>query len=322
MKEKTSATDPPSYRQSQSFRQSYAGTSLAKSVQDQASSEHADRQKAHPEGEILPMELKALIDRYGTWLAKHHSAVTTIATLAIFVATAIYTVFASLQWLAMRKSNRINHDSLIAVQRAFVDGKGTGSKRFANQLPSGEQWVFEENFVNDGTTPAIDVSNIFNLEEIPNGLTEERFIGNLKDVAKARKNIGTIGPKGQHTIGPLFKTEDFVLSGNTMDFKNVERLKAFKQTRDIYAWGWVTYRDIFPDTPIHLTEFCQHLAGISLNPQDKTISVYFNNCSEHNCTDKYCKDYAEIVSAVLGENTPVVEPADLFGVEKTDTPIK
>jgi hypothetical protein len=75
----------------------------------------------------------------------------------------------------------------------------------------------------------------------------------------------------------------------------------------IYAWGWIVYKDIFPNTPIHVTEFCNHLlatgytAPDSDNPlpppvtSNSTITTNWESCKKHNCIDQYCEDYDEVV---------------------------
>jgi hypothetical protein len=60
-------------------------------------------------------------------------------------------------------------------------------------------------------------------------------------------------------------------------------------TRAIYFYGWATYRDIFKDTPTHLTEFCRYLTVLVIDGQNSQSEWGF--CSQHNCTDEDCPDY-------------------------------
>jgi hypothetical protein len=64
-------------------------------------------------------------------------------------------------------------------------------------------------------------------------------------------------------------------------------------------FGWVVYDDIFPGDPPRLTEFCTEMIQITI-PFDADIAdaktrLTWNimSCSEHNCYDEECKDYAE-----------------------------
>lgn len=228
-----------------------------------------------------------------------------LATWGTFVAAVFYGTVAYRQWRQMIRSNDLTQSALVAVQRAFVDGQGTASKRFSNQLPTGERWVFEEHFLNDGQTPAIQVMQLFQTDESPGGVTEDRFIGRPSDLSSAIANTGTIGPRQGHIIGPILKSDDYVLgNGITLDLTHPNRIKPFRMTRELYFWGWVIYRDVFPNTPIHVTEFCQQLAGISVNPKEQTIDTPFFNCGEHNCQDRYCNDYQQLLDVVMNAKRP------------------
>lgn len=120
MEEKKHSGEPSSYRESQSFKQNYAGTFVAERIHKQENTVNADHKRGDPEREILPMETKIFIDRCLVWLSKNHNAVTAVSTGCIFAATAIYALFAIFQWGAMRDSNKINHDAQIAGQRAWI----------------------------------------------------------------------------------------------------------------------------------------------------------------------------------------------------------
>jgi hypothetical protein len=62
-------------------------------------------------------------------------------------------------------------------------------------------------------------------------------------------------------------------------------------SRSIYFYGWVTYRDIFKDTPTHVTEFCRRLAGFIPRPQTGSADIEWEYCDHHNCADEDCPDY-------------------------------
>jgi hypothetical protein len=210
-------------------------------------------------------------------------------TLVIMVSSIVYTVYAKRQWKVMRESNKITRDSLISVQRAFVAFSQIKYNRFDNPIPTGEQWTFDGEFINSGTTPAIQAVQRFVVDELPNGLSEDRFAG---DFSEQKSNVGTVGPKAPYTVGPALKADSFVF-GQPVDLKHPERIRPLKIERHIYFWGWAAYRDIFPDTPRHLTEFCAVLNGISVSRSGQ-IQLTFVKCPEHNCTDEYCNDYKAI----------------------------
>jgi hypothetical protein len=190
----------------------------------------------------------------------------------------------------MLESNQINRDSLVSVQRAFVTFNQIKYQRFANPIQTGEQWAFDMEFTNNGTTPAIQAMGRFVVDELPNGLTEERFTG---DFSEQKKNISTIGPKAPYSIGPDLKTDYFVFR-QPVDLHHPEHIPLLKLERHAYFWGWVAYRDIFPNSTFHLTESCYVLNGISVSPKGGGIQLSFLSCQEHNCTDEYCSDYKTI----------------------------
>ena len=69
--------------------------------------------------------------------------------------------------------------------------------------------------------------------------------------------------------------------------------------RHLYFWGWMAYRDVFPGTPIRLTEYCVELANVTATGEEHTSpSTNFNWTTQpcpvaHNCYDEYCPDYEE-----------------------------
>ena len=73
------------------------------------------------------------------------------------------------------------------------------------------------------------------------------------------------------------------------------------KAKRIYFYGWATYRDIFKDTPTHLTEFCRYLMVFAVKPQSADVAIAqseWGYCPHHNCTDEDCTDYKEKVLAV------------------------
>jgi hypothetical protein len=295
--------------------------SIRKSIEEQTSAirdeyeRERKRQHAQPEIKVFA-ELhtpEAVESDRGTRDDRQHCLQVwlTVGTWLAFFAAAIYAGIAGVQTYFIREANNISQQSLVAVQRAFMGNRGTGSKRYLNTLPDGNRWLFDEEFFNDGSTPAIAINQMMNFDEIIE-LTEDRFIGKKEMLDSAKENVGSANPRSPYIIGPMFKTDEFVLGAEGIDFKNIKKTKATKITRKMYVWGWVVYRDIFPNTPVHLTEFCQQLAGITVDSKEDTLSVSFTNCKNHNCTDEYCHDYKEVVAAVSSPNTS----PDPFGIDK------
>jgi hypothetical protein len=172
-----------------------------------------------------------------------------------------------------------------------------------------------------GTTPATNKIQYFYSSNI---LTEEpvedQFIGPTKD----RTRGGEIGPKSHKSIGPIVKSDEFILGTFKLSDVGSPAFMQFFKARRIFFWGWVIYNDVFPQTPVRLTEFCEEVNGIAVmgssvtnpNPLIPKMRPNLNlkECNQHNCTDEYCSDYQEIVSAVTQPHLQT--KSDPFGLDK------
>lgn len=74
-------------------------------------------------------------------------------------------------------------------------------------------------------------------------------------------------------------------------------------TRGIIFYGWVVYRDIFPNSPEHLTEFCRDLQTLVLVG---TAQAAWGYCNTHNCSDEDCPDYKERLR--IADSAPTYRP--------------
>jgi hypothetical protein len=71
------------------------------------------------------------------------------------------------------------------------------------------------------------------------------------------------------------------------------------------VWGWMAYRDIFPGTQVHVTEYCYSMTELSEitepgqpfepnSPGFHHRRFTFVACARHNCTDENCEDYKDV----------------------------
>ena len=221
-----------------------------------------------------------------------------------------YATVAIFQWCALLNSNKINREALTSVQRAFVTFSQISLDTYPHSAPNtgDDQWVFTAFVENGGTTPAINKIAYFtgdsSLQDEP---SEQQFIGSDQD-----RPIGEIGPKAQKGIGPIFKTDEFVLGKYPLSGINTKEFNDFFLNKRIFLWGWVAYRDVFSDTRPHVTEFCEEVNGVfgvmvpipnssSAKRTDSTKlqpKLHFKECKSHNCTDEHCADYQTIASLV------------------------
>jgi hypothetical protein len=157
-------------------------------------------------------------------------------------------------------------ESLTQAQRAFL----FTSIKYAISPEGVHQYYVE--IRNSGTTPARSTTNQHNCE-ISN-LSPENF--DYRDFpASTKPSLLTIGPQAIINMdGEYDLTQD-----------DVKRMR--DESKSIYIWGWIHYRDVFPNSKPHVTEFCYRLLP-EMRGQG-TLQLRSPTCPTHNCTDDDCK---------------------------------
>lgn len=281
--------NPASRKQYQSTKQSHPGTVLAKGDHEEKKAVQATEKSTNSEGEPSPMEP----DRVLEWIKNrdNHNAIIAGFTALIFLATFAYAVIASFQWSAMRESNEINRQSLVTVQRAFLTADTVDIQRF--KYPDGlrHHWVILAGYQNTGTTPATNVINYGNTGLGMQEPTEEAFKGQ-----SAEFQVATVGPRTPQGVNLMDREETFLFGEELSD--PLTYIPPIRDKKTLFLWGWIAYRDIFPDTAPHITEFCRELDSIMLADNGR-LRFGLNNCLKHNCVDDKCPDYKDIVDIML-----------------------
>jgi len=118
MDETKNPDDPPSYRNSQSFKQNYAGTSITKTHQGEHTAINQTQQAHDAERKPIPVEMKRCI----AWARRNHNAIIAFSSVGILVVTTLYAVFAYLQWSTMQ-DQLTDYES---GQRAIIEVVDTG----------------------------------------------------------------------------------------------------------------------------------------------------------------------------------------------------
>lgn len=196
--------------------------------------------------------------------------------------TAIFTcflvIFSGLLWKVASDAN----DSSVVNQRAFASGT---SPQLTKQIANGKLTGVNVTalIINSGNTPAksgISESNIYvGVEEPRDGL-------NFDNLPQAQRNQFVLGPHGVLQLQPV------PLSNGDME-------SLADNKTHVFYWGWATYHDIFPGTPVRLTEWCYSFNNPIWSKPDHTdtttdvTSVNTPTCSTHNCYDEDCADYKE-----------------------------
>ena len=164
------------------------------------------------------------------------------------ILVAIYTAIMLLQaWLVW--------ESFGSVQRAFIKLGAINNTHALERTNLGTQglWLDSVMWENIGNTPAVGVVGAFSVDELPNGEPDgEIFLG-----SKVPDHLTsfTIGPRSQQQSGQLRKPDQFFTDG-------IDTARTTPLTRNIYFWGWTVYRDTFPFTKSHLTEFCLKVSTV------------------------------------------------------------
>jgi hypothetical protein len=224
---------------------------------------------------------------------EHANATMAIFTILIFLATGGYAVVALLQWNSMRESNQISRESLESVQRAIVAYQNVELTRGKNG--DNAYWVIQPFYENDGNTTALHVVSAWTFAEGKGTITEKMFKSGKTGSMPDKLTEWVIAPRA--VLGSVaFPVDESYIFGMNLGDK-LENFPMAHQRDDSLIFGWVVYRDVFPRTKTHLTEFCKHFTPSDrINKEPPSIKFNLENCPEHNCTDEYCSDYTEIVS--------------------------
>jgi hypothetical protein len=187
--------------------------------------------------------------------------------------------------------------------------------------PNSTDWAGQEfslNWINSGNTPASDVFIQANVQAWRSDLPLNYDFPENKE-----NTLGVIGPK--NTYGTLARVS------------KVDLMDSWVANSRIFFWGSVVYKDIFPEDPSRLSEFCVEMTHVTFaaapppaqsatdkappkkSPISATIppanteptgpravvggvvAFQWQACREHNCYDQGCKDYYQRVKDADGK---------------------
>jgi hypothetical protein len=222
--------------------------------------------------------------------------------------------------LLYRVSDRATETSR-ASERAFLNFSQLGLGVQLN-TPNSKDWAGQEfslNWINSGNTPASDVFIQANAQAWRSDLPLDYDFPENKE-----NTLGVIGPKSSY--------------GTLAHVSKVDLMDAWIANSRIFFWGSVVYKDIFPDDPSRLSEFCVEMTHVtfaaappsgappvankaapkksstppSIPPANTeptalpavvggVIGFQWQACREHNCYDQGCKDYSQRVKDAYGK---------------------
>lgn len=160
-------------------------------------------------------------------------------------------------------------------QRPWVVFKAIETeKRSSTDGDQVANWQFKAMWENVGSTPTKNAIARISWQAMPSVMPKDFPFPDLGD----QGNVPVVlGPKA--VVGSAAMKVDVSL------IKAVQENKAH-----LYLWGWMSYRDIFENTKLHVTKFCRELAEIHGSPISGggTTKFTFRHCPYHNCTDEEC----------------------------------
>jgi hypothetical protein len=194
-----------------------------------------------------------------------------------------YTTVTALMYSTNKQSNETTREALTSVQRAFVSF--LGSAYISKTVVAGKttELVFNLPWENSGVTPTKNADSRVNwkvfTDDLPANFT-------FADQGNVQHRQFEIPPKG--------------VANTTLPVQVVFVDAARKGGPHLFVWGWITYNDIFDNTPRRLSEFCDEIINIKSTPEDiadpaATITLELQLCQVHNCSDERCADYNELI---------------------------
>lgn len=180
---------------------------------------------------------------------------------------------------AATRSTEIAQQALIAGQRAFVSISSYNLQP-VRELISGDirGWRIGAVLQNTGNTPTR------NMEIHVNSKT---FDGQMPEAWDFPDLWGNM-PKEEWVPAPVGIAPKGTASSQFLDVEMTVIKEVINRVKSHYFWAWVTYNDVFPDTPRHVTRFAVNVV-ISGDPSslDK-ISFNLITLRKYNCTDEEC----------------------------------
>jgi hypothetical protein len=166
----------------------------------------------------------------------------------------------------MEEANRINRESLQAVQRAYISFSYLSTENAnvtrAFDQRGGSVWTFHLPIENTGNTPARELRVRVNVRNTGTaGLPSDFSFENLvEDSGAEDPTLDFVAAKGRIYTGGLDIRDDVVRGVHA------------KQIR-CFFYGCATYKDVFENTPPHRTEFCYELSIVDISDTELGVQV-------------------------------------------------
>jgi hypothetical protein len=214
---------------------------------------------------------------------------------AVLVALGIFGVNAWQSWETRKSADASKsvaetaHESLVSGQRAFVIFQGSEYDlgHATDTTGRAHEYInFMATWENVGTTSALVSAYMYNIADLPQ-VTEGQFTGGVVHGEEPQYLRRVIGPHDTYKIGPFLTPRE--------ELKGWRQAQVTKEQRNFIFFGWIVYRDVFKDTPVHVSEFCRFPGLVGVD-ESKKLNITFEFCKQHNCADEQCEDYKEIMA--------------------------
>jgi hypothetical protein len=230
----------------------------------------------------------AAVAKFGVWISRawhwlvygwEPERLTALSTFAIFLATTVAACVGIAQWNALKRTDESTRESFTAVQRAFVFGKELIIVHDTGILG---YWRFAVAVQNSGNTPTKAMDYMTISDSAPPIDPEDVFRRTPKYVYGVEPSINY--RRSGDLLGPR---DDFVLVGSETGLPQSAVAQMADSRTDYYVRGVIHYRDVFRDTPEHITKFCY--AAIPYK-SGQEVKVRYERCLYWNCADEDCED--------------------------------
>jgi hypothetical protein len=191
-------------------------------------------------------------------------------------------MFTYLLWYVSDQTNQIS----IQTQRAFITFSNASpvEKSIDDKTKLLTDYVFHIAVINNGTTPTKRA--VYQMNE---GATDQRPDASVNfDTLPQSEKIPTVfGPKALIDVRIIIPLSD------------LEAVQAGR--KHVFVWGWSVYRDIFSNTPIRLSEYCEEVTNPKWTGTDHSapktdLNINYAPCPTYNCYDDNCEDYSTRIS--------------------------
>jgi hypothetical protein len=241
-------------------------------------------QKTEPDttAEREEHEEKAALDRR---LVLFNGLLIVVGSLQ-FLAISVQAIFL---WLAFKQSRRpadIARDAMVAGERAFVFAIDVFPMWEIDPVTGNHNWRFRPIWKNSGDTPTGNMT-MHTECELPSSQLPPGF-----DFNYPTTQIGTaLIPPGTTCAGSIAPR----LPSLAITPQDILDMQAGRKI--LYFWGWAKYRDVFPNTPDHITRFCWMIVSTGtpltfvsgqVSGQPNALNFASIHHTEGNCADDEC----------------------------------